>query len=101
MKRVWSMKWYSRPSISEARGLRVVWDTEKRSSGWLSVRMRVFRVVFPAPDGDDRMSKRKSSLDILHLLSHPLDFGLEFYHKVQDSQVLRLRSNRIYLAGHL
>src|SRR5260370_19676831 len=101
MKRALSMKWYSRPSSSFCRGFRVVCETEKRSSGWAS-RMRVFSVVFPAPDGDDRMSKRKSSsFDILHLLSHPLDFGLEFYHKVHGPKVLRLGSNRIYLARHL
>src|SRR6266536_6127394 len=113
-----STKWYSRPSTSLCRGRRVVWETEKRSSGWLSVKMRDFSVVFPAPEGDDRMSRRKSSiptraryaplggadrlsLDILHLLPHSLDFCLEFNDRVGDREVLRFGSNRIYLARHL
>src|SRR5882724_344930 len=101
MNRCASMKWYSRPSTSLVRGFRVVWDTEKRSSGWLTLRMRLFNVVLPAPDGEERISRRKSSFDILHLLPHPLDFSLEFYDEVSNPQVLRFGSNRIYLAGHL
>src|SRR3954471_23103576 len=96
-----STKWYSRPSISLARGLRVVCETENLSSGWLSVRMRVFSVVLPAPEGDERMSSTKSesgSLDILHLLAHFLDFRLELDHRVGDGEILRFRSDRIYLA---
>src|SRR5258707_9151173 len=63
--------------------------------------MRLLRFVWPAPEGDDRIRRRKSSFDILQLLRPPLGFGLEFYDKVRDPQVLRLRSDRIYLAGHL
>jgi hypothetical protein len=56
-----STKWYSRPSTSFGRGRRVVWETEKRRSG-NSLRSLPQSVVFPAPDGDDTMRRRKSSL---------------------------------------
>ena len=44
---------------------------------------------------------RRASLDILHLLPHPLDLRLELDDRVGDREVLRLRSDRIYLARHL
>ena len=48
------------PSLSFARGLRVVCETLKRRAGKRSWSLRV-RVVFPAPLGDERMRSRKGS----------------------------------------
>src|SRR5579859_2185033 len=55
-----STKWYSRPFCSPARGLRVVCETENASSA-NSARSRLQSVVFPAPEGEEMMTRRKSS----------------------------------------
>src|SRR5258708_33896424 len=95
-----STKWYSLPSVSLGRGGRVVCET-------LKVRPRAaprslsLSVVFPAPLGDDRIRSRKSSLDILHLLAHPLDLRLHLDDGVRDRRVGALGADGVRLARHL
>src|SRR5665213_3244218 len=48
------MKWYASPLVSPARGLRVVYETEKVTS-FISSRSRVTSVDFPDPDGAEIM----------------------------------------------
>src|SRR3954471_3044638 len=47
------------------------------------------------------LPERVVSFDILHLLPHPFDFGLQLDDSVSNGGILRLCSDRIYLAGHL
>src|SRR5262249_50955607 len=81
-------------------------ETEKRRSGCRPSSL-FLSVVFPAPEGDDRMRRRKSSaprsgsLDILHLLAHPLDLRLHLDHRVRDGAVLRFRADSMDLARRL
>src|SRR4051812_32763623 len=94
-------KWYSRPFTSVARGERVVWEIEKRRSR-NSPRRRVFIVVLPAPEGEDRMrSSQSSSFDILHLLPEPLDLGLGVDHGPRHAGILGLGADGVHLARDL
>ena len=100
--------------------MRVVCETLKRRAGNRSWSFRV-RVVFPAPLGEERMRSRKGStitpgsisghawenttarllLDVLDLLAHALDLGLQLDDRVRDHGVLALGADRVGLAGHL
>src|SRR6478735_7950754 len=67
------------------------------------------RVVFPAPDGEDRTSIRprrwisgvSASFDILDLLAHALDGALQIDADARQLDVGRLRTQRIGLAVEL
>ena len=50
------MKWYSRPSTSPGRGVRVVYDTDSLICG-SAVSSSLTRLVLPAPDGAQTMNK--------------------------------------------
>src|SRR6185369_14230994 len=89
-----STKWYSRPSCSFCRGLRVVCDTLKRSSG-ISLSRRAVSVVLPAPEGEDTIRGRGSSLHILDLFANPLEFCLHLHDQMGDFRILALRANGI------
>src|SRR5580765_2642521 len=60
-------------------------------------------VVFPVPEGADTTNsspRDRCSLDILHLLPHLLELGLERDDNLGDPGPLRLRSQRVDLAVH-
>jgi hypothetical protein len=50
------VKWYSRPSVSEPRGARVVYDTEK-SSPSTSDRTCATSVDLPEPEGAEMINR--------------------------------------------
>src|SRR5450755_4754858 len=89
-----STKWYSRPSCSFWRGFRVVCDTLKRSSG-SCLSKAVVSVVLPAPDGDETMSGRGPSFDILDLLPDSFELGLHLHDQMGNRGILALCPNCI------
>src|SRR5579871_2124267 len=95
------------PSTSDERRARVVTDTESVRSRFLScISMRV-SVVFPAPEGEERIRiipRRRApiiSLDVLNLLAELLDLSLEFKPLGREAHVVRLRAERIGLPAEL
>src|SRR5688572_24262834 len=100
MKRWRVTKWYSRPSCSVARGLRVVCETLKRRFGTDASR-RVVSVVFPAPDGDETMSGSGPSFDILHLFANALELGLGLDDQMRNRGIRALRTSGVELASDL
>src|SRR5687767_14581803 len=96
-----STKWYSIPSFSPGRGLRVVCEIEncRRS---ISASARARTVDFPAPEGPDTTTRFGSrSLNVLHLLAHALDLFLERHHLVGHRRRRGLAADGVHLAGHL
>src|SRR5688572_19617784 len=96
-----STKWYSIPSFSPGRGLRVVCEIEncRRS---ISASARARTVDFPAPDGPETTIRFGSrSLNVLHLLADALDLLLERDHLVHHLRRRRLAADGVDLAGHL
>ena len=90
-----------RPLLAARR--RVVAEIENTASGGVA-RNRCASVVLPAPDGAERTRSSPGparSLDILHLLAHALDLGLEGDDHAGDLGALRLRAGRVHLAVHL
>src|SRR6516225_4812020 len=97
------------PSTSEDRRGRVVTDTESvRSSALSCISIRV-SVVFPAPDGEDRiriMPRRLAaiapiSLDVLDLLAELLDLRPEFKPLRRQAHIVRLGAKGARLARQL
>src|SRR6478609_8018135 len=87
-KNCWrSTKWYSRPFCSFCRGRRVVCETLKRRAG-ISLSNRAVSVVLPAPDGEDTINGRGPSLDILDLLTNPLELCLHLDDQMRDFRIL-------------
>src|SRR5690242_17548227 len=112
------VKRYSRPSSSDPRGARVVYEMEK-SSPSTSVRSWLTSVDFPEPEGAEiiksmpairprtRCSRGRCLLQILNLLPSLLDLRLHLESKLGNAQAVhaggaaRLRQHRIRLAVQL
>src|SRR5919108_4596544 len=60
-------------------------------------------VVFPVPDGAEttKSCPRRTSFDILHLLAHLLQFGLQRHDELGHARSLRFRAERVHFAVHL
>src|SRR3990172_5992818 len=98
-----STKWYSRAFASPGRGARVVCETESLSRG-SPFSTPAMSELLPAPDG--AVTTKRSpcivfSLDILHLLAHPLDQELELERAIGDLAARRLGGERVRLAVEL
>src|SRR5258707_14872344 len=65
-----------------------------------SANSRAVSVVFPAPDGDEMMSRSGFSLDILDLLPDLLELRLDVHHEVRKLHILALRAQGIGFARH-
>src|SRR5688572_21939717 len=89
-----STKWYSRPSSSLFRGLRVVCETLNRIPSKRALRAEV-SVVLPAPDGEDTMRSSGELFDILDLFAQSLELCFEFHDEMRERGIRALGANRV------
>src|SRR4051812_23065061 len=90
-------KWYSLPSVSLSRGLRVVCEMLKVRP-FTSASRRAVSVVLPAPEGDEMIRSSGRSLDILDLLPDLLELALDVHYQMRKLHILAFRAQRVGLA---
>src|SRR5215212_2960366 len=91
------------PGTSPARAGRDVYERDSDKSG-TTCTSRSATVVFPVPDGAEitnRRPRRPGSFDILHLLAHLLELGLQRDDRLGHRRTFRLGTDGVHFAIHL